>query len=309
MQKIHNVAILGAGAMGGYFAAQFFDAPDFNTILVADSAHCEKLNRDGLIVNGKHYFIPAMQPEAVAAPMDLVLVALKHNQLKPMVPTLRKLVGEETIFISVMNGLESEETIATVYGKEHVLYAISLGIDAVREGNRITVVHPGTQYFGEMKNDTITPKVARVQEAFDRASIHAQTPPDMERMLWWKFLINVGVNQASAVLRAPYAVFHTNHDAQALMEELMTEVVALAQKKGVALTRQDIADWYPVLNSLAAEGKTSMLQDVEAGRKTEVEMFSGKVIELGKELNVPTPVNQTVYHILHVIEARQGGKE
>jgi 2-dehydropantoate 2-reductase len=303
MQKIHNVAILGAGAMGGYFAAQFFDAPDFNTILVADAAHCEKLNRDGLIVNGKTYFIPAVQPEDVKTPMDLIMVGLKHTQLKPMVPTLDKLVGADTVFTTLMNGLESEETIGAVYGMEHVLYAISLGIDAVREGNRITVVHPGKQYFGELKNDVLSPKVLRVQEAYERAGIQFQTPPDMERMLWWKFLINVGINQASAILRAPYAVFQTNRDAQALMEALMEEVVLLAQVKGVALTRQDILDSYSILNSMAAEGKTSMLQDVEAGRKTEVEMFAGKVITLGKELGIPTPVNQTVYYILRALES------
>jgi len=117
-------------------------------------------------------------------------------------------------------------------------------------------------------------------------------------------MINVGVNQASAVMRAPYGVFHNNPQAQALMEALMREVVTLAQEVGVNLSEQDIAEWYPVLRRLSPEGKTSMLQDVEAGRKTEVDVFGGKVVALGKAHRVPVPVNETVVQIIRVLESK-----
>jgi 2-dehydropantoate 2-reductase len=141
-----------------------------------------------------------------------------------------------------------------------------------------------------------------VQQAFDRAGIRYDNPPDMIRMLWWKFLINVGVNQASAVLRAPYGVFHTDPDAQELMESLMREVLALSDAMHKGLTEQDIRDWYPVMNRLSAQGKTSMLQDIEAGRKTEVDVFGGAVVRLGKAHGVPTPVNQAVVQIIRILE-------
>ena len=115
-------------------------------------------------------------------------------------------------------------------------------------------------------------------------------------------MINVGVNQASAILRARYGVFHTDPDARALMESLMQEVVLLAQASGINLTGKDILNWYPVLHTLSAEGKTSMLQDVEAGRQTEVDVFGGKVIELGKTHNIPTPTNRTIVQIIKVLE-------
>jgi len=121
-------------------------------------------------------------------------------------------------------------------------------------------------------------------------------------MLWWKFMINVGVNQASAVIRAPYGIFQTSPDAQALMGELMCEVIVLAQHAGVNLKEQDLHDWYAVLNTLSSKGKTSMLQDIEAGRKTEVEIFAGKVVDLGKSYGIPTPVNRTLLSIIHVLE-------
>jgi 2-dehydropantoate 2-reductase len=103
-------------------------------------------------------------------------------------------------------------------------------------------------------------------------------------------------------MRAPYGVFQRSPEAQALMEALMRETVDLARAEGIDLTARDVQEWYPVMNGLSPTGKTSMLQDVEAGRKTEVEMFAGKVVELGAKHGIPTPVNQTVLQIIHVLE-------
>lgn len=122
-------------------------------------------------------------------------------------------------------------------------------------------------------------------------------------------MINVGINQASAVMRAPYGAFQSSPEAQALMEALMREVLVLAKAAGVNLVTEDLDDWYTFLRTLSAHGKTSMLQDIEAGRKTEVEIFGGKVVELGKTYGIPTPVNQTVSTIIKVLEQYSGEEE
>ena len=120
-------------------------------------------------------------------------------------------------------------------------------------------------------------------------------------------MVNVGMNQASAVMRAPYGVFQSSPDAQALMESLMREVIVLAEAAGVNLEEQDLKNWYAFLNSLSPLGKTSMLQDIEAGRKTEVDIFAGKVVELGKTLAVPTPVNQALLQTIRILEQYPSG--
>jgi 2-dehydropantoate 2-reductase len=302
VQEIKQVAILGAGAMGAFFAQKFFEAPGFSTRLVARGQRYHRLADDGLVVNGKPYAIPVTHPDQAAAPADLIVVAVKHHHLSEAVPDLQSLVDDRTTIISVMNGLDSEEIIGATYGMDRMLYAISVGIDALRQGNRITYTKPGKHYFGEATNVHLSERVRRVQAAFERAGISYETPPDMTRMLWWKFMINVGVNPPSAVMRAPYGVFQSSPDAQALMEALMHEVIALARAEGVNLTEQDVADWYPVLQTLSPRGKTSMLQDIEAGRKTEIEMFAGKVVELGQKHHITTPVNHTILRIIHVLE-------
>jgi 2-dehydropantoate 2-reductase len=201
-----------------------------------------------------------------------------------------------------MNGIESEMKIGAAYGMEKVLYAVSVGLDGVREENRVNFKKPGKILFGEARNPFISERVKRVRDLFDRTGITSETPPDMIRILWWKFMINVGINQASAVLRAPYSVFQTSQEARDLMESAMQEVIMLAEKEKVQLSKEDINNWETVLFGLNPEGKTSMLQDVEAHRKTEIEMFAGKVIELGTRHNVPTPVNQKLFNMIKEIE-------
>lgn len=302
MEEIKKVAILGAGAMGAYFAGRFFDTAGFSTVLIAKGNRLDKLKTKGLIINGKSYAIPVIHPDEATSPVDLIIVALKHHHLEEAVQGLEKLVGDSTTIISVMNGLESEEYIGSIYGMDKMLYAVSVAIDALRQGNQITYTKPGKHYFGEAINTHLSQRVLRVQEAFDRAGIVYETPEDMIRMMWWKFMVNVGVNQASAVMRAPFGVFQKSPEAQGLMEALMREVIALTDVMDVNLTNRDIEEWYPFLNVLSPQGKTSMLQDIEAGRKTEVEMFGEKIVELGKTHGVPTPVNQTVLQIIRVLE-------
>ncbi|HBR28114.1 MAG TPA: 2-dehydropantoate 2-reductase, partial [Firmicutes bacterium] len=124
-------------------------------------------------------------------------------------------------------------------------------------------------------------KVLAVKELFDRTGVPYTIPVDMMRELWWKFMMNVGVNQVSAILKAPYGVFQRVKEAQELMMMACGEVLQIAEKIGINLTAGDIEEYLRVIGGLASEGKTSMLQDVEAGRKTEVESFAHTVVALG----------------------------
>ena len=179
-----RIAILGAGALGSSFATRFFDTPGNTTLLVARGERNTRLQRDGLVVNGKPYRLPVHHPDQPTPPADLIVVSLKHHHLADAVYDLHHLVGEDTTILSVMNGLDSEEILGAVYGMDKVLYAISVGIDAVRQGNQITYTTPGKLYFGEEDNTRISERVRRVQAIFDRAGIAHETPLDMMRTLW-----------------------------------------------------------------------------------------------------------------------------
>ena len=300
--SIETISIIGAGALGAVYAAVLYDMDPRCVAFVAGGERAERLRREGVVVNDKSYHISVLTPEERAEPADLVIVAVKCQHLDDAIRDMKNRVGAETLIISVMNGIESEERIGAAYGMDRVLYAVSLGIDALRDENRVIYTTRGKLFIGEAANPVLTERVRRVQALFDRAGITYETPPDMLRILWWKFMINVGINQASAVLRAPYALFQTAGEARELMGAAMREVVRLAGKTGVDLSEADIDGFDPYLFRLNPQGKTSMLQDVEAGRKTEVEMFAGRVIELGRRYGVPTPVNQRLFDQIRKIE-------
>ena len=300
---IESVYIIGAGALGAAYAGLLHEMDENIVAFIAAGERGERLRNEGVIVNGKPYRIPVFRPGEIPGPADLVLVAVKHHHLDQAIGELKRAVGDGTTLISVMNGIDSEERIGSVYGMEKVLYAVNVGIDALREGNRVTYKNQGRLLFGEARNPVWTERVRRMKEFFDRAGIACEVPEDMIRTLWWKFMINVGINQASAVLGGSYSLFQTSRQARDLMASAMQEVIRLAAEAGVQLTDGDVGNWYAVLDSLNPTGKTSMLQDVEAGRKTEVEMFAGKVIELGRRYGVPTPVNERLFAEIRRIES------
>lgn len=302
MKEINSVAILGAGAMGAFYASKFGEVFPSSTAFVARDSRCERLREEGLLVNGRPYSIPVIHPEDKTFSADLIIVAVKNHHLAEAVHDLKSVIHDQTTILSVMNGLDSEEYIGSIYGMDKVLYSVAVGIDAVRQRNSVTYTNEGKICFGEADNSRPSQRVERVKEAFERARIAYEIPRDMMRAMWWKFMINVGINQSSAVLRAPYGVFLASPDAKALVDSLMNEVITLAQREGVNLSQQDLEAWYGVLKTLSPLGKTSMLQDIEAGRKTEVETFAGKVVDLGIRHGIPTPVNQTMLNIIHVLE-------
>ena len=302
MLAIHKVSIVGAGALGAAYGALLYDMDPECVSFVAAGERFERLRREGVTVNGRRYAIPVLAPEDASPPADLVIVAVKNHHLDAAIGEMKNRVGRDTIILSLMNGIDSEERIGAVYGMDKVLYALTMGIDALRESNRVIYTTQGRIFFGEAKNPAVTERVARVQALFDWAGIAWETPPDMIRTLWWKFMANVGINQASAVLRAPYSAFQVPSEARDLMLSSMREVIAVAEKAGVSLTQEDIEAFDPILARLSPEGKTSMLQDVEARRKTEVEMFAGTMIALGEKYGVDVPVNRGLFEAIRNIE-------
>ncbi len=297
-----SVVILGAGAVGASYASRFYEMESSCVSFAASGERYQRLKAEGLLVNDKYYAIPVLSPEDASPPADLIIVALKHQHLAEALQDLNNRVGDNTVFLSVMNGLDSEHIIRSVYGEDKVVYATVVGINAQRDGNVINFSKGGTIFFGEADNTVQSDRIKAIQALFERAGIDYQTPDDMIRIMWWKFMINVGINQPSAVLSAPYGVFQTSKHAQQIMDLAMREVMAVAEAAGVNLVEKDIQDWYTIMNTLDPKGKTSMLQDIEAGRITEVDIFAGKVIELGKTYDIPTPVNEILFHTIKVLE-------
>lgn len=300
MSEIDSVAVAGAGAMGAMYAAHFADA-GFRVRLAARGDRARRLAQTGLTVNGKPLTAEIVDTAAGRHdPADLVLVAVKHQHLTEALDTVAPLVGPDTTFVSVLNGLDSEAVIAERFdAADRVLPCIALAMDAERDGHHVRFRQAGRLVFGDPVGVRgVSERVRRLQRAFDRAGLAWDTPEDMRHQVWWMFMVNVGINQASAALRAPYGAFQHDGPGRSLMWALMQEAITVGQAEGVDLGPDDLALWDRVLADQPPEGMTSMHQDVLAGRPTEVDIFAGRVVELGRRHGVPTPHNQTLWWIL-----------
>jgi 2-dehydropantoate 2-reductase len=303
MMAIKSVLIAGAGAIGLTVAERIFKSdPDCLSIL-AKGERLERYRKNGLRVNGSRLDFKFGDGK----PVDLIIVTCKFHYLNTVLEDIRPYVKQDTIILSLLNGISSEDIIGNVYGRERLPIAMIIGTDAAHRGEETTYQLPGVIHFGdaEGKNGSREESLA---EFFTRAKVPFELQKNMKRLLWYKFMINVGVNQITAALRLPYLAVQKNgnpgeiEEARQLMEKAMAEVVAIANAEGIDLNKQDIQGWYETLNPLNPASSTSMYQDVQACRKTEVEMFALVMMELGKKHRIPVPVNEVLYLALRTIE-------
>lgn len=309
MRKIETVALIGLGAMGCSYLGKISETvPMENIQVVASGDRAKRYRENGIGLNGRRIFFPVVEP-LEAKPADLLIFTVKFNQLEEAVQEAKGAVGPDTIVISLLNGITSEDVIAASYGRERVLYSLALGIDATRAGDDTSVTVYGVIPFGEVRNEpgSYTERVTRLAEFFDRVGLNSEVQEDMKLALWRKFMLNVGVNQTSAILECPYGALQREGEARRLAVSAMNEAVALGGLEGVPLGQDDVDRALSVMATLSPEGKCSMLQDIEAARKTEVDIFGGTVVELGRKHGVPVPINEAYLRIIKAKEEAFGG--
>jgi len=306
-RDIKNVSFVGCGALGILYASlmlrhlapeqlQFIAGPD-------RIARYQQTEFSANSVRQDFRFVPS---EALdARPADLIILTVKAYGLDDAISLIRNYVGPDTLILSFLNGISSEEAIAAAYGPSRVVPCLVSGLDATRTDYAVRFSNPGCIYFGASE-DTRPQDLERIARFFDAVDLPSSCEPDITRKLWWKFMLNVGTNQTSALLRAPYGLFQSSPDARQIAEMAMREVCALSVKRGIGgagLGESDIAEVFAVLDVLDPSGMTSMCQDIRAGRRTEVDIFAAAVIKLGRELGVPVPINTFLYHAIRALEA------
>lgn len=310
-----RIGIVGAGAVGASIGAIAMDA-GAEVAVIAQGARAQRLLRDGLVVNGSRY-APAVHDDPAGHEYALVIVATKSLQLTHALPLVTAAAapgptgGSEATVMSLLNGISSEGVLREALGpgsERLVVPAMILGIDAVRDESGVTYLNRGTIHFGaDAEVAPVEPhRLEEIASLLGGAGIPCDQSADIMQTLWWKFMINVGINQASAVLRAPYGLFQRSPHARSLMSSLMQEVITLSDAVGTGLREEHLSRWLETLQTLNPVGKTSMLQDVEAGRATEVDLFAETVVRLGSEYGVPTPVNETILATIRALE--EGGR-
>lgn len=308
-ESIRTVSIIGLGAIGSFFAFHLQSVLGDNLRIIAGGSRKEKLEREGVSVNGINYHFHIVSPEETCQKdyPDLAIIITKFTALPQALRDIRNQIGPNTLIMSPLNGVEAEDAVASVYGRDCLLYSLAKVSVVMKDGQAVFDPNVARIEFGERKNEVISPRVQAIRDLFDAADINAIVPKDMERAIWYKYMCNVSENQSAAVLGIPFGAWSVSSDANFIREALMREVVAVAAKKGIRLTEEDIEKQAKRLAVVPPRNKPSTLQDLEAGKKTEVEMFGGTMMRLGKELGVPTPFNELFYHAVKVLEQKNDG--
>lgn len=309
MIEIKNVIICGLGAIGSIYAAKILTAvmsesKDIDLKILADKERVEKYKSQPTIFNSKEYLFDFITPEFAPYTADLIILATKNNGLHKALDNIKSFVGQNTIIISLLNGIKSEDETAKVYGADKVLLSYYIGHTSTRKGREITHDDVYKTVFGEKDNTVLSQKVESVKNFFEKTKINYEIPEDMDYSRWWKFLVNVGYNQASAVLNASYGDFQTSAKVNNIAIKLMEETVNIAKAEGVKNTENLIPEVLDVIEKMLPNTRTSMLQDVDAKRQTEVDIFAGYVSELGKKHNIPTPYNDMFLEIIKAIDEK-----
>ncbi len=302
---IKTVSLIGLGSLGIMYAHHLSRRMPFEDLrIIAGTDRQKRYETTPIFCNGEPCRFRFIAPEEQTGPADLMLFTVKFEGLEQAIRDAENQIGTDTLILSFLNGIVSEEIIGKRYGREKVLYAVAQGMDGIRSDNELTYKNMGLVCFGEGEKGLLTPRVRSVEDFFIRTEFPHQVDTDMKARLWGKFMLNVGVNQAVAVFRGTYGTIQQPGEARRTMIAAMEEVIPLAAAEGIELTQQDLNYWLGVLDTLRPEGKPSLAQDLDFGKPTEVELFAGTVLKLGTKHSVDTPVNRFLYERIRDLESR-----
>ena len=302
--EFKNVAMIGIGAIGSVYGERIYNVYGDNFLVVAGGERGKKLKSQGITVNENTFYPTIVDPEDKSIKADFIIFAVKNNGLQQAIIDTKNIIGPQTVILPILNGVSARDELLKAYPDNYILYGLSIGIDAVREGTKVISEDMGRIQFGDRFNDfeNLSDEVKAVKEVFEKSGVKHEICQDMVRTIWKKWLVNMGINQIFSITHSPYRGFFENENIRRLILKAMQEVVDVAQAKGVDLSQDDIEFAKKLLEVFPKDSKTSMHQDVEAGRKTEVEYFSGTLIKYGRELGVPTPVNDVIFDIVKGME-------
>lgn len=301
---IQSVAFIGLGALGINFAQDMIQhAPHLDICIIADKERIQRYKEEGIYYNDRECKFSYHDDEEQMTPVDLAIFCTKFHGLSKAIASMKHQIGPNTLIMSAINGISSEEVLAQHFKKENIIYTVAQGMDATKIGNRVTCHNIGELCFGDVFQGAQAEAIKRIDTFFQSLQFPHSIKTDILHHQWGKFMLNVGLNQVVALHQGTYQSVQEEGEARNQMVAAMQEVVALSKCNGVELSEAELWEWMAMSDSLSPTGKPSMAQDVDAHRKTEVELFAGTVLKLAKDYQLETPMNQYLFDEITKLEA------
>ncbi len=307
-----RVAVIGVGGVGGYFGGKLARS-GVDTIFVARGATLEALRTRGLRVEsiaGDFTVMPANatdDPAGVGA-VDVILFATKAWQIPEAAAKAKPMIGKDTVAVPLENGMEAPDQLARVFGGEHVLGGLCAIVSFIVAPGHIR--HMATEplvMFGELDHRR-SERVERLLQAFERAGVKAEVPPDIHRSMWSKFLFITPMSAIGALTRVPVGAWRSMPEVREIAAGTLREMVHVAMARGIALGEDAVDRTMARYDGMAAGSTSSLQRDIMEGKPSELDAQLGAIVRLGREASVATPLCETMYALLLPQERRARGE-
>lgn len=301
-KQIQTVSLIGAGAVGAYFIAGLQEKEGVELTVVASGDRAQRLSGEGLMINEQRYALKVKTP-AEAAGCDLLLIATKYSGLRDILPDVRTIVSPDTVVMSLLNGIDSEEILCDAVDRAQIVHAY-MEISSRRKGNDISYQPEKTNglFFGEADTSEKTARLSAIEELFTGSGVRFTCLPDIMSGMWTKFCLNIAYNLPQAVLNLGFGAYFDSAHVGLIRDRLEAEVRAVAKEKGITVnTLKNTRE------SCAPDTRFSTLQDLDAGRHTEVDMFLGVLMQMAKEHGIPVPFAEYTFHAIKALEEKNDG--
>lgn len=300
---IESIAIIGMGALGLLFGDMLDRDPGLSVGFIVDAGRMARYRDEPIAINGAPKRFDLLPAGGAKAPADLVIFAVKATALDGAMEDAAACVGPDTILLSLLNGITSEQALEARFGRDNVVYCTAQGMDAVREGRTLRYSKCGELCIG-LPDDRPREGLYALDALFERCGVPHRVEADILHRMWSKLMLNVGVNQVVMVREGNYGTVQVPGPARESMIAAMREVMALSRLEGVPVTEADLEYYVGLIDTLAPEGMPSMRQDGLAHRKSEVELFSGTVCRLAERHGLDVPVNRELYGTVRAMESK-----
>ncbi len=296
-----KIAIFGSGGVGGYFGGRLAAAGD-DVTFIARGAHLSALQQGGLHIespNGALHLpmVQATDDPAKVGPVDVVLFTVKLYDVDAAAATLKPLIGPSTVVITLQNGVDAVDMVAKHVGADHVAGGVAYIVVVVDQPGRLRHTVAQQLVFGE-RDGLRSPRLVAFEEAGMRAGFQANASTRVDSDLWIKFVRLSTWSGMTTVTRSPMGVVRDNEELFAMMMAAIDETIAVGRARGMVFPPTLVEDTVGLIRNFPASSKSSMLEDLERGRRLELPWLSGAVVRLGQQAGVPTPTHQFITAVL-----------
>ena len=300
-----KAGIAGAGAVGCHYGAMLQQG-GVDTVYLARGGHLTALQTSGLthisMGNSKHLTVSASGDVTSLADCDVILFACKTTGLEAMCVALTRVVPEDCVLLTMQNGVEAPDVVQRYFPHNPVIAASAFIGARIEEPGVINHSAAGHIRLGLYKPSERAEQILnQLIQAWSTSGVDAAVPDDVHVMLWHKMLWNCGFNAITALTRRYAKDIATEPDTERWVRDAMQETIDVALAMGVVLP-PDAIDQHLALTLKAGEVKTSMWQDMEHGRPTEIATMNGYVAKQAKVLGLETPVNDLLASLIRVAD-------